>query len=112
MDHGGHLEPVWPGDNGEWMSGGSENRGPMLGVAVQVDWASGLEPIISISFEHGHGLARGNDGEGGTRLPTGAVHNALRPRPSSGNPGIGSPPSSGNHGICSLARHHRDVGQT
>jgi hypothetical protein len=29
---------VWPGDNGEWMSGGSENRGPMLGVAVQVGW--------------------------------------------------------------------------
>ena len=39
---------VWPGDNGEWMSGGSENRGPMLGVSVQVDWASGPEPIIAI----------------------------------------------------------------
>jgi hypothetical protein len=40
---------VWPGDNpGEWMSGGPENQGPMLGVAVQVDWAAGPDPIISI----------------------------------------------------------------
>lgn len=39
---------VWPGDNGEWMSGGSESRGPMLGASVQVDWASGPEPMISI----------------------------------------------------------------
>lgn len=39
---------VWPGDNGEWMSGGPQSRGPMLGVAVQVDWASGPEPILSI----------------------------------------------------------------
>lgn len=39
---------VWPGDNGEWMSGGSNSRGPMLGVSVQVDWASGPEPMISI----------------------------------------------------------------
>lgn len=39
---------VWPGDNGEWMSGGSNSRGPMLGVSAQVDWASGPEPIISI----------------------------------------------------------------
>lgn len=39
---------VWPGDNGEWMSGGSNSQGPMLGVALQVDWASGPEPIISI----------------------------------------------------------------
>ncbi len=39
---------VWPGDNGEWMSGGSNSRGPMLGVSVQVDWASGAEPMISI----------------------------------------------------------------
>ena len=39
---------VWPGDNGEWMSGGGQSVGPMLGVTVQVDWASGLEPMISI----------------------------------------------------------------
>jgi len=39
---------VWGGDNGEWLSGGSMNQGPMLGVAVQVDWASGTEPMISI----------------------------------------------------------------
>jgi hypothetical protein len=39
---------VWPGDNGEWMSGGPMNQGPMFGVSVQVDWASGPEPLISI----------------------------------------------------------------
>lgn len=39
---------VWGGDNGEWMSGGPMNQGPMLGVSVQVDWASGPEPMISI----------------------------------------------------------------
>lgn len=38
---------VWLGEQG-WMSGGTENQGPMLGVAVQVDWASGPEPMISI----------------------------------------------------------------
>ena len=39
---------VWGGDNGEWMSGGPKNQGPMLGVSVQVDWASGPEPMISV----------------------------------------------------------------
>ena len=39
---------VWPSGNGEWMSGGAQSRGPMLGVTVQVDWASGPEPMISI----------------------------------------------------------------
>jgi len=39
---------VWLGENGDWLSGGSESRGAMLGVVVQVDWASGPEPIISI----------------------------------------------------------------
>jgi hypothetical protein len=38
---------VWPGEDG-WMSGGSETQGPMFGVAVQVDWASESEPLISI----------------------------------------------------------------
>jgi hypothetical protein len=39
---------IWPGENGEWMSSGGQSRGPMLGVTVQVDWASGPEPMISI----------------------------------------------------------------
>jgi hypothetical protein len=39
---------IWPGDYGEWMSGGAQSQGPMLGVTVQVDWASGPEPMISI----------------------------------------------------------------
>jgi hypothetical protein len=39
---------IWPGENGEWMSGGGQSRGPMLGVTVQIDWASGPEPMISI----------------------------------------------------------------
>ena len=39
---------IWRGENGEWFTGGSHYQGPMLGVAVQVDWASGPEPIISI----------------------------------------------------------------
>jgi len=38
---------VWMGDEG-WASGGGENQGPMLGVSVQVDWATGPEPMISI----------------------------------------------------------------
>jgi hypothetical protein len=37
---------VWPGDNGEWMSGIPNSLGPMLGASVQVDWASGSEPMI------------------------------------------------------------------
>ena len=53
----------------------------------------------------------GNGGEGGIRLRTGAVHNGIHPRPSSGNLGIGSRRSSRNHGICAPRRYHRDVGQ-
>lgn len=37
---------VWPGDNGEWLSGIPNSIGPMFGVSVQVDWASGSEPMI------------------------------------------------------------------
>lgn len=38
---------IWRGDEG-WMSDGGQSNGPMLGVTVQVDWASGPEPMISI----------------------------------------------------------------
>jgi hypothetical protein len=41
-------EDIWPGDNGDWMTGGSQPIGPMYGVAVQVDWASGDEPLILV----------------------------------------------------------------
>lgn len=39
---------VWPGDYGEWMSGIPNSVGPMLGISMQVDWASGAEPMISV----------------------------------------------------------------
>jgi hypothetical protein len=41
-------EEVWPGDNGDWMTGGAHAIGPMYGVSLQVDWASGSDPIISM----------------------------------------------------------------
>ncbi len=41
-------EDVWPGDNGDWMTDGARPIGPMYGMAVQVDWASGSEPLISM----------------------------------------------------------------
>jgi hypothetical protein len=41
-------QDIWPGEGGEWFSGGSQPQGPMYGVAVQVDWASVDEPMISV----------------------------------------------------------------
>lgn len=38
---------VWRGDDG-WMSGGARSIGGMLGMVLQVDWASGPEPVISM----------------------------------------------------------------
>ena len=41
-------ETVWQGENGEWASDAPTPNGPMFGMAVQVDWASGSEPTLSM----------------------------------------------------------------
>jgi hypothetical protein len=38
---------VWDGDEGK-MASGFQPMGPMFGLMVQIDWASGSEPIISV----------------------------------------------------------------